>query len=117
MKNIDKNSLYLYIIPALFIRTNKSVKYIPFEQILYLKAEGSYTTVVLCDQDKKYLSSLTLGQIEQKMNCPFILRLHRSYMVNLKQVTGIVGNAVRVGKEIIPIGRSYKHIKNSFIII
>lgn len=115
MRNIDNE--ILYTIPALFIRTSKTVKYIPFEQILYLKAEGSYTTVVLCDQAKVYLSSLTLGQIEQKMNCPFICRLHRSYMVNLKLVSGIVGNALKVGKEIIPIGRSYKHVLKSFIII
>lgn len=115
MKNIDNE--ILYIIPALFIRTSKTVRYIPFEQILYLKAEGSYTIVVLYDQTKVYLSSLTLGQIEQKMNCSFILRIHRSYMVNLKQITGLVGNAVKVGKEIIPIGRSYKHVLKSFIII
>lgn len=115
MRNIDNE--VLYIIPALFVRTGKTVKYIPFDQILYLKAEGSYTTVVFCNQTKEHLSSLTLGQIEQKMKCPFIPRIHRSYMVNLKQVTGLVGNAMKVGKEIIPIGRSYRHVLESFIII
>lgn len=28
------------LIPALFIRTNKSIKFVPFESILYLKADG-----------------------------------------------------------------------------
>ncbi len=106
-----------YNVPALFIRTNRVVKYIPFEHILYLKAEGSYTTVVVCDHEKEYLSSLTLGQIEKKMKCPFIPRVHRSYMVNIKQISGMVGNAVRIGKYIIPIGRTYRHVLDHFVII
>ena len=32
MRNIDNE--VLYIIPALFVRTGKTVKYIPFDQIL-----------------------------------------------------------------------------------
>lgn len=115
MKN--KNALLSFIVPALFIRTNKTIKCIPFENILYLQAEGSYTSIFEHEGIGKHLSAYTLGYIEQKLICPFILRVHRSYMVNLKQITGMVGNSIKIGNTIIPVGRTYKHILNSFIII
>lgn len=115
MKN--ENALLSFSVPALFIRTNKAVKYIPFEDVLYLQAEGSYTYVFERNGTGKYLSAYTLGYIEQKLICPFILRVHRSYMVNLKYITGMVGNSIRINNIIIPVGRTYRHILNSLIII
>lgn len=106
-----------FIVPVLFIRTNKAIKCIPFENILYLQAEGSYTYIFECNGTDKHLSAYTLGYIEQRLKCPFIFRVHRSYMVNLKQITGMVGNSIKINNNIIPIGRTYKHILNNFIII
>lgn len=115
MKN--NNAHASFTVPVLFIRTNKAVKCISFEDILYLQAEGSYTYIFGCNETGKHLSGYTLGYIEQKLICPFILRVHRSYMVNLKQITGMVGNSIKIGNNIIPVGRTYKHILNSFVII
>ena len=115
MKN--ENAHITFTVPVLFIRTNKAVKCIPFENILYLQAEGSYTYIFECGGTVKHLSAYSLGHIEQNLRCPFILRVHRSYMVNLKQITGMISNSIKIGNNIIPIGRTYKHILNNFIII
>jgi len=106
-----------YVIPALFIRTNKTVKFIPFESILYLKAEGNYTIIFVTTGNERFLSACTLGSIEDRINCPFIQRVHRSYIINLKQVTGMIGNAIKIGNNIIPVGRTYKDVFKSFIIL
>lgn len=85
--------------------------------ILYLKAEGNYTFIFVETGNERFLSAYTLGTIEDQLKCPFIQRVHRSYIINLKQVTGMVGNAVKIGNHIIPIGRTYRHVLKSFIIL
>lgn len=86
---------------------------IRLEDILYFKASGSYTEIYSYASDgtgiECFVISKKIGEVECSMkDCP-ILRVHKSYLVNLV-------NVVRVGMEIvvnnleekIPIGRRYK---------
>lgn len=50
------------------------------KDILYLKAEGSYTQFVL--QHKKIMTSKRLGYFEDKLNEDYFIRCHNSYLVN-----------------------------------
>lgn len=55
------------------------------EEILYLKAESSYTHIFLADGNK-VLVSKTLKEFEKLINHPHFMRVHRSYYINLNQV-------------------------------
>ena len=50
------------------------------KDILYLKAEGSYTQFVL--QHKKIMTSKRFGYFEDKLNEDYFIRCHNSYLVN-----------------------------------
>jgi two-component system LytT family response regulator len=55
--------------------------------IIYCRANGNYTEIILPD-NKKLTSSYTLGHFDDILVHHSFLRIHRSYMVNLHQVSG-----------------------------
>ena len=54
------------------------------KDIMYLKAEGSYTQFVL--QDRKVMASKRLGFFEEKLNDIEFVRSHNSYLVNILNI-------------------------------
>lgn len=83
------------------------------EDIVYFKASGSYTEIVTkasVDGSGNYiLSTKKMGDLEKEMMIYPIIRVHKSYMVNL-------ANVIEFGEKIllqnilveIPVGRAYK---------
>jgi len=55
------------------------------EDILYLKAESSYTRIFLTD-DKDLLVTRTLKEFEKLIDHPHFMRIHRSYLINLNHI-------------------------------
>jgi len=60
-------------------------KRILVKDILYCKADNTYTEVILCNGDKKIISR-TLKDIEQTMNDLEFFRINRSILINIKHI-------------------------------
>jgi len=95
--------------------TKESISISP-ENILYLESSGNYVKVnyLLNNIVKQKQLRATISQIEQQLEqCPYILRCHRAYMVNISFVSNVAGNSqglqlsLRYAKEEIPVSRSY----------
>jgi two-component system LytT family response regulator len=54
--------------------------------ILYCKANGNYTDIVLEDH-KKILSSYTLGHFDELLTHHSFFRIHRSFLINLNSIS------------------------------
>lgn len=84
------------------------------EKFLFAKAEGNYVEFHLLDgEDKKLLKRVTVKDLERQLKqFPWILRTHRSYLVNLRNVTAVTGNAqgyqlsLRRHSAVVPVSRS-----------
>lgn len=63
---------------------NKEVKYINLKSILYIKAEGNYTSVVT--QDKEFIERKTMIEWERILDKAEFFRTHNSFIVNLNHV-------------------------------
>jgi len=88
---------------ALFVRIkNLSVK-IPLSDIKYIKADGNYSNIQTLD--KNYVLRSTLKEIENKLDQKTFYRTHKSYIVNLDQMSAINSEYVVVNEEQLPIGR------------
>jgi len=59
-------------------------EFIPINDILYCKAEGAYTNVVL--GNKKMLLSRSLGETEQMLPAVLFERAHHSLLVNIRHI-------------------------------
>ncbi|MEM1327423.1 MAG: LytTR family DNA-binding domain-containing protein [Bacteroidota bacterium] len=82
--------------------------------LLFIKADGNYVRIY---QDKTTdLYRISLSEIEQQITTAPLLRCHRSYIVNLNQVTQVSGNAQGLKLQlkdedcIIPVSRKYVDI-------
>jgi hypothetical protein len=65
-------------------------------QLLFAKAEGNYTELTFCINDVVVteLKRISLKEFEGQLRlCTFLLRCHRSYLVNTLQINKVSGNA------------------------
>lgn len=91
------------------------------EELLFIKAIENYVEICFVDNTKKVISKTfrqTLSNISQQV--PFLEKCHRSYLVNMANITSISGNSqsatitFRMGEKEIPLSKTYyKHIKKS----
>lgn len=66
------------------------------EKFLFAKAEGNYLEIhlTLNGINKRFLKRITIKDLERQLKeFPWILKTHRSYLVNLRNVTAVSGNA------------------------
>ena len=83
------------------------------ENILYFKASGSATEIVVQDPKKgiiKFVPSANLKNISAQISHPDFLRIHRSFLINRNKVEAIDGRRLVIDGEFIPFSESYKHI-------
>lgn len=89
-----------------FVRENNNMMVkINLEDILYIEAERAYCQINT--SEKTYLITSSLGNLEQKLSSPFLMRVHRSYLVNLRQIDRIEENSITIGSKNITVSRSY----------
>ena len=83
------------------------------EDIVYLKASGSYTEIVTRGSENVLrefiLSTKKMGDLEKEMRSYPIIRVHKSYMVNLASVIDFREKILLQNLSMeIPVGRIYK---------
>ena len=92
------------------IKERNRIIYIDATDILYIKAEGRYSTFYLSDGTKK-MSSVNLGTIEKSLTDEFLMRTHRSYIINIDRVKEFIfthQNVIMSDGSSIPISNSAK---------
>lgn len=112
----EKNNPVMEENTASFINsTNGMIKVVP-QEILYINAYDYYANVFTASE--KILAKMTLGEVLETINDPDLVRVHKSYAVNVKKVEKIKNNEIHIGEVRIPIGRAYKEeLKNKIKII
>ncbi|MBA9076052.1 MULTISPECIES: LytTR family DNA-binding domain-containing protein [Rufibacter] len=68
---------------------------LPLQDLLFIEADDNYCTVYFLDNGKpnKKLLRSSLSRLENQIATDKVVRCHRSYLVNLQQVTQVSGNA------------------------
>jgi two-component system LytT family response regulator len=84
-----------------------SIKFLKLDDILYFKADNTYTEIFFTDNNKLVISR-TLKNIEDTLSgSAQFFRCHKSYIVNLKYLTDYVksdgGHLIIKGKHSIPV--------------
>lgn len=69
---------------SILLAEMKKIHQVPFENIQYLHAAGSYTTVVLADEE--IVTSRKLGDYDKVLGSSDFFRCHHSYIVNMANV-------------------------------
>lgn len=101
---IDENN-GLLIPNAIFIRHAGALIKLKYEDILWLKGDGNYTTVVT--RKNVYSVRNILKDFENTLPQNEFLRIHKSYMVRIDEIAEITIREVKVGGDLVPVGRTY----------
>ena len=103
IREVNKNITIVY---DGFNRTDS----VETEQIEYIKAEKNYTMLYLNNQQEGILVPLSMKDWEEKLKKLPLLRVHKSYIVNLYHVTNVTQEiSLRDNPVTIPVGRSYQN--------
>ncbi len=79
-----------------FIAENeKDILRIPEDELLFIESADNYSEIVFLQNEKlkKTLLRGSLSRFEEQAHHPDVVRCHRSFVVNLRQVASISGNA------------------------
>ncbi len=82
-----------------------------WEDIIYLKAEGRYTKIVTKTESTIICKNLKI--FEKKLEDSPFFRVNKTYMVNTRKISKIIGKQAYVDHIIIPVARDkIKVLKN-----
>ncbi len=84
VKTLEEAPEYLQRIA---VKSRHKVSVIPIEEIIYLEAEGDY--VMLHTKDARHLKEKTMKYFETHLDPELFIRIHRSYIVNVRFIDKI----------------------------
>jgi DNA-binding LytR/AlgR family response regulator len=87
-----------------FVKADGGLVKIFIENILFIEALKEYVKIVT--KDRPVITYHTLTGLEEKLPASQFYRIHRSFIVNIKAVTGIEPFTVKVGEHELPISRN-----------
>jgi two-component system LytT family response regulator len=88
-----------------FVKSGKVLKKILLEDILYFEGEKEY--VHLITSSENILVYRRMKEVEEQLTLPFI-RIHNSYVINIRQIRKIQDNHVYITDKPIPVSDKYR---------
>lgn len=106
--------------PYFFVRENLNYVQIPYNEVLYMKAQENFLQIVTKTQS--FLPILSITKMEEQLKGDRFMRVHRSFLVNRSEISMIGKNDIMLTNgQSIPIGDQYrtqinrKHIDGNLV--
>lgn len=90
----------------IFIKCDGMIVKISLEDILYVETAKDY--VFIYTTEKRYMTLVSMRQIENNLPKSDFMRIHRSYLIGLRHVEKIEGNRVHIANTKISISRALR---------
>ncbi|WP_439131340.1 LytR/AlgR family response regulator transcription factor [Polaribacter sp.] len=87
-----------------YVNIDRRLIKIDLSHIYLIKANGDY--IQIKTEDKDYVVHSTLKKIQEKLPDSLFLKVHRSYIINVKKIIDIEDNSVLIKKDVVPVSRS-----------
>jgi DNA-binding LytR/AlgR family response regulator len=108
--NISVTGEQKQVSDEIFIKKDSALVRLKYEDILWVEAMENY--VVINSYDQKFTIHFTMKSIINQLPADQFKRVHRSYIVNIRNIDRIEDNYVIInsnrGQKNIPIGKAYK---------
>src|SRR5206468_959035 len=79
-----EKELILRMHDHIFVKHNYAFVKLKLSELLYIEADNNYTSIITAD--KKFLLRLSLNQLLEKINYKALVRIHRSFVVNINAI-------------------------------
>lgn len=97
------------------VKADYKVSLVKISDIVYLESEGEYVRMHLSD-GTTITTLFRLKNMETALPAEMFMRVHRSYIVNLRWIKGYVRGRIFLGEtEYVPIGENYKEAFQQYV--
>lgn len=90
----------------IFVKCNLKKRKVYLKELIYIQALGDYVKLITPNENLIVLS--TMKYFENSLPKEDFLRIHKSYIVNLKKVEKFTSKTVELSSEILPLSRNRK---------
>ncbi len=105
-KNLNEDTQEVETVDSVFVKSGTYYHRVRVEDITYVEAAGSYCTVFTSENE--YVLSMNLQGFFGKLPSSEFARIHRSFVVNLKQIMKLDHHSVVVNNKSLPISKSFR---------
>ncbi len=111
LEQLERNMINLQM-DKIALEIPKGFMFIPYDEIIYMQAQGMYTDVFMKNREKENICK-PLGKFaEQLKKSPYFYKPHRSYLINLKFIKEVRKTdgyyIVLENSKLIPVSRENK---------
>ena len=95
---------------SIFMKSGYRNVKINMDDILYMESLKDYVKIYTLNGP--VTTKYKISNMEDELSAKNFLRIHRSFIINLKHITAFTASDVEIGKTELPIGESYKEHVN-----
>ena len=101
---------------SLFVKSEYKIIRINVADICYIEGMSEYVRIYTDTADKPVVTLLSMRKLEERLPQEMFMRVHRSYIVNLRKITEVSRLRIIFNKNIyIPVGDNYKERFTEYI--
>jgi len=90
-----------------FLKTGpQTYSKLQYNQIVYVEAERAYCKIHTHDHD--HTLSISMGAVAEQLNPARFVKVHRSYIVNIRKITEFSGTEITVGDHKLPVSDQHR---------
>ncbi len=89
-----------------FVKCDHKYEKIYFDDILYIQGMQNYVSIYT--QKGKYITLLTLKNIEENLDSERFIRVHKSYIIAISKIDSLETHEIRIQSTHIPLSRNYR---------
>jgi len=89
-----------------FVKSNNQIEKVYYDELVYAEAMLNY--VMLYTAAKKMMVYVTIKSLEQQLPADIFIKVHKSFIVNMKKIRSIEGNILDMGSGKIAISQSLR---------
>jgi DNA-binding LytR/AlgR family response regulator len=91
---------------SFFVKSDYKTVKVVYDEILYIEALQKYVRIHTVHQ--RIVTMMSMSSLEELLPKAGFLRIHRSYIANLKKIDSIEGNTIHIGKYQLPVSKGQK---------
>ena len=92
----------------IYVKSNSKFYKLSYNDIYFVEALADY--VLVYTENTRYIVYSTMKAIEEKLKGSTFVRVHRSYIINLRKIQFIEGNTLIINGKHIPISKTYQEL-------
>ncbi len=89
-----------------FVNVEYALVKITVDKVCYVEGMKDYVKIFVVGERKPILTKATLKSIEEKLPSSRFMRVHKSYIADLKRVDSIRGQQITIGEAAIPVSEA-----------